>query len=115
LDYAPYRSTFLLHPTKDLRHADPDEFELSAPVFGPQDVDPVEADLTVQHRGEPIGERIVVTGRAGGDLATRRGRAGGLFPWWFWSPVMLNCPYVSCLLGNVTGDLPEVERFTSDI
>lgn len=63
LDYAPYRSTLLRHPTKDLRHADPERIELAAPVFGPQDVDPVEADLTVQHRGEPIGERIAVAGR----------------------------------------------------
>lgn len=63
LDYPPYRSTLLRHPTKDLRHADPEELELTSPVFGPQDVDPIEADLTVQHRGEPIGERIVVTGR----------------------------------------------------
>ncbi len=63
LDYPPYRSSLLRHPTKDLHHADPEGVELSAPCFGPQDVDPVEADLTVQHPGEPIGERIVVTGR----------------------------------------------------
>ena len=63
LDYAPYRSSLLRHPTKDLRHADPEQLELAAPVFGPQDVDPIEADLTVQHRGEPIGERIAVAGR----------------------------------------------------
>ena len=31
--------------------------------FGQRDVDPLEADLTIQHRGEPLGERIVVTGR----------------------------------------------------
>ena len=37
--------------------------ELAAPVFGPEDVDPIEADLTVQHNGEPIGERMVITGR----------------------------------------------------
>jgi protocatechuate 3,4-dioxygenase beta subunit len=63
LDYAPYRSSLLRHPTKDLHHADPEGVELVAPVFGPSDVDPLEADLTIQHSGEPIGERMVVTGR----------------------------------------------------
>jgi len=63
LAYAPYRSSVLRHPTKDLHHADPETLELSAPVFGERDVAPVEADLTIQHRGEPIGERIVVAGR----------------------------------------------------
>jgi protocatechuate 3,4-dioxygenase beta subunit len=63
LDYAPYRSSVLRHPTKDLHHADPEALELTAPVFGPQDVDPLEADLTIQHGGMPIGERTAVTGR----------------------------------------------------
>lgn len=63
LKYPPYRSSILRHPTKDLHHADPERVELSAPVFGPQDVDPLEADLTIQHRGEPIGERMVVAGK----------------------------------------------------
>ncbi|GAA1526271.1 hypothetical protein [Nocardioides humi] len=43
--------------TENLRHADPEGVELVAPVFGHSDVDPVEADLTIQHGGEPIGER----------------------------------------------------------
>ena len=63
LDYPPYRSSILRHPTKDPHHADPETIELFAPVFGHQDVDPLEADLTIQHSGEPVGERIVVTGR----------------------------------------------------
>jgi protocatechuate 3,4-dioxygenase beta subunit len=63
LDYPPYRSSLLRHPTKDLHHADPEGVELSSPTFGHLGIDPVEADLTVQHGGEPIGERIVVTGR----------------------------------------------------
>jgi protocatechuate 3,4-dioxygenase beta subunit len=63
LDYAPYRSSILRHPTKALQQADPEGVELHAPVFGLQDVDPLEADLTIQHRGVPLGERIVVTGR----------------------------------------------------
>ncbi|WP_031468933.1 protocatechuate 3,4-dioxygenase subunit beta [Sciscionella sediminilitoris] len=63
LDYPPYRSSLLRHPTKDPYHADPETIERAVPVFGHRDVDPLEADLTIQHRGEPIGERIVVTGR----------------------------------------------------
>ncbi|MGB0099598.1 MAG: hypothetical protein WBP61_04885, partial [Nocardioides sp.] len=62
-DYPPYRSSILRHPTKDLHHADPEGIELWAPVFGELDVDPLEADLTIQHRGEPVGERTVITGR----------------------------------------------------
>ena len=63
LDFAPYRSSLLRHPTKALRPADPDLVELVAPVFGQTDVDPVEADLTIQSTGEPIGERLLVAGR----------------------------------------------------
>ncbi|RLV48221.1 protocatechuate 3,4-dioxygenase subunit beta [Nocardioides mangrovicus] len=63
LDYAPYRSSILRHPTKALKQADPEGAELLAPVFGPTDVDPLEADLTIQDGGEPLGERIRVQGR----------------------------------------------------
>jgi len=63
LDYPPYRSSVLRHPTKDLHHADPEGIELWAPVFGQRDVAPIESDLTVQHAGEPLGEKIEVTGR----------------------------------------------------
>src|SRR3954452_11950816 len=63
LDYAPYRSSLLRHPTKDLHHADPETIELFAPVFGHRDIGTLESDLIVQHHGEPVGERIVVTGR----------------------------------------------------
>lgn len=63
LDFPPYRSTVLRHPTKALRRVDPEGVELVAPVFGHSDVHPVEADLTIHSRGEPIGERMIVTGR----------------------------------------------------
>ena len=62
LDFPPYRSSLLRHPTKALQLADPEDVELVAPVFGHSDVDPHEADLTIQVGGEPIGERIVVRG-----------------------------------------------------
>jgi protocatechuate 3,4-dioxygenase beta subunit len=63
LNYPPYRSSLLRHPTKALLHADPEALELSGPCFGERDVDPLDSDLTIQHSGGPIGERIVVTGR----------------------------------------------------
>jgi protocatechuate 3,4-dioxygenase beta subunit len=63
LDYPPYRSSLLRHPTKALQPADPEGVELWAPCFGHTDVAAAEADLTIQHHGEPLGERIVVTGR----------------------------------------------------
>jgi protocatechuate 3,4-dioxygenase, beta subunit len=36
---------------------------LAAPAFGEDSVSPGEADLTSVHAGEPLGERIIVTGR----------------------------------------------------
>ena len=63
LDFAPYRSSILRHPTKSLHHADPETIELHSPAFGHQDVHALESDLTIQHNGEPQGERIVVAGR----------------------------------------------------
>ena len=63
LDFAPYRSSLLRHPTKRLEHADPEGIELFSPAFGHRDVAELESDLTIQHGGEPIGERIKVKGR----------------------------------------------------
>ena len=72
LDYPPYRSSILRHPTKDPHHADPETIELWSPCFSHRDVDPLEADLTInvgrghdlsERAGEPIGERITVSGR----------------------------------------------------
>ena len=37
--------------------------EITGPVYGHSDVKPEEADLTTQHAGEPLGERIIVKGR----------------------------------------------------
>jgi protocatechuate 3,4-dioxygenase beta subunit len=37
--------------------------EVTGPLFGQSDVRPEEADLTAQHADEPIGERIIVSGR----------------------------------------------------
>lgn len=63
LDYPPYRSSRLRHPQSPLLTVDAEEIECWAPCFGTDDVDPIDADLTAGHAAEPIGERIVVTGR----------------------------------------------------
>jgi protocatechuate 3,4-dioxygenase, beta subunit len=71
IDYPPYRSSVLRHPTKGLRHVDPETIERVSPCFGHRDVHPLEADLTIGAHagtsstvsGEPIGERITVSGR----------------------------------------------------
>lgn len=63
LDFAPYRSSILRHPTKNPRYVDPELIELTSPVFGHTDVSPVEHDLTITGTGEPLGERIIVQGR----------------------------------------------------
>ncbi|MCD0448921.1 protocatechuate 3,4-dioxygenase subunit beta [Actinocorallia sp. API 0066] len=62
--YAPYRSSALRHPRKPLVVVrDPEAVELSGPVFGTTDVTELDTDLTRQHTGEPLGERMTVTGR----------------------------------------------------
>ncbi|MEK2479351.1 protocatechuate 3,4-dioxygenase subunit beta [Streptomyces noursei] len=64
---APYRGAVERHPRRPLlpfdTGTDPDAVELTGPVFGPADVAEWDADLTRQHPGEPLGERITVTGR----------------------------------------------------
>ena len=63
LHYADYRSTALRAPTRALVPP-PDDFrDLESPLFGYEDIAPFDNDLTRQHHGEPLGERIIVTGR----------------------------------------------------
>jgi protocatechuate 3,4-dioxygenase beta subunit len=59
-----YRSTELRAPRHEPVRL-PDEWfhHPSGPVFGRIPVQPQDADLTRQHRGEPLGERIIITGR----------------------------------------------------
>jgi protocatechuate 3,4-dioxygenase beta subunit len=62
-DSPDYRSTALRAPGRPLLLLPHTLSELSGPVFGEGDVDAADADLTRRHAGEPLGERIVVTGR----------------------------------------------------
>src|SRR5690606_36386690 len=63
--YPPYKSTPLRGPTKPLIPIKQTLSELTGPVYGHESVGKLDADLTRNARknGEPLGERIVVTGR----------------------------------------------------
>ncbi len=63
LDFPPYRSSLLRHPTNALQHADPEGCELLAPVFGHSDVNPLEADLSLHEWSMGYRWDIVLTGR----------------------------------------------------
>jgi protocatechuate 3,4-dioxygenase, beta subunit len=58
-----YKSSLRRAPSQPLVLIPVTETELTGPVFGHNAVRLDEADLTKQHAGEPIGERIVVAGR----------------------------------------------------
>jgi protocatechuate 3,4-dioxygenase beta subunit len=63
VDYPGYRSTHWRAPKRPLVSL-PEEFHrLDGPVFGHDAIDELDHDLTRQHEGEPLGERIIVTGR----------------------------------------------------
>ena len=63
LDYPDYRSTRLRAPSRPFVPLPQLVTELTAPAFGEDRVQEGDADLTRQHAGEPLGERIVVYGR----------------------------------------------------
>ena len=61
-DTPAYRSTELRAPRR--LYLLPEALhEPSGPVFGESDVGPLDGDLTRQHESEPLGERIIVSGR----------------------------------------------------
>jgi protocatechuate 3,4-dioxygenase beta subunit len=61
--YPDYVSTRLRGPKQPLVPLPQTLSELSGPAFGDADVGELDHDLTRQHGGEPLGERIIVTGR----------------------------------------------------
>src|SRR6202040_3739931 len=61
--YPGYRSTIKRAPSKPLVHLPHTISEVTGPLFGPADLGPNDHDLTAQHEGAPLGERIVVSGR----------------------------------------------------
>jgi protocatechuate 3,4-dioxygenase, beta subunit len=61
--YPGYESTRLRAPKRPLVILPHTLTEVTGPVYGHERVGPVDDDLTVQHDGEPLGERIIVHGR----------------------------------------------------
>src|SRR4029079_19153612 len=61
--YPPYLSTAKRAPTQPLVVPPQTISEVTGPLFGHADVRPEEAALTKQHAGDPLGERMIVTGR----------------------------------------------------
>jgi protocatechuate 3,4-dioxygenase, beta subunit len=61
--YPPYASTPKRAPSRPLILIPHTLTEVTGPLFGHDIVKPDESDLTRQHTGEPVGERIVVAGR----------------------------------------------------
>ena len=58
-----YTSTVKRAPTRKLIRLDQTLSEITGPSFTTDWAGPANADLTHQHKGEPIGERIIVAGR----------------------------------------------------
>jgi len=61
--YEPYRATVLRVPRQPLVLLPHTISEITGPVYGHSDVTESDSDLTRQHAGEPLGERIIVSGR----------------------------------------------------
>lgn len=63
LDHPAYKSTALRHPTQPLVVLPHRLTEITGPLLGEGRVADSDGDLTGQHAGEPVGQRIVVHGR----------------------------------------------------
>ena len=61
--HAPYRSTEKRAPTQAPVRLPHTLTEITGPLFPGDSAGPLSADLTRQHRGEPLGERIILSGR----------------------------------------------------
>jgi protocatechuate 3,4-dioxygenase beta subunit len=58
-----YRSTVKRSPSQPLVIIPHSLSEITGPVYGHSRLGPLDDDLTRQHAGEPLGERIIVSGR----------------------------------------------------
>ena len=61
--YPPYASSPERAPTQPLVMLPHTLTEVTGPAFVSSDIAPTDHDLTRQHDGEPVGERIIVSGR----------------------------------------------------
>ncbi len=63
LDSPAYRSSVLRAPKRPLVPLPQGLTEITGPLLGAERVTAADADLTTRHRGEPLGERIILAGR----------------------------------------------------
>jgi len=63
LDAQAYQSSRLRAPGRPLVPLPQGLTEITGPLLGPERVTAADADLTAGHAGEPLGERIIVSGR----------------------------------------------------
>jgi protocatechuate 3,4-dioxygenase beta subunit len=63
LSYPAYTSNVLRAPSRPLIKVPANLRDLAAPVYGYLSVGEADGDLTRHHGGEPLGERIIVSGR----------------------------------------------------
>ena len=61
--YPNYKSTRLRAPEKPLVILPDGLSDVTGPAYGHERVGPLDHDLTRQHEGEPLGERMILTGR----------------------------------------------------
>src|ERR1700756_1179383 len=61
--YEPYRATTKRAPLKPLVLLPHTLSEITGPVYGHERIGEKDNDLTAQHASEPVGERIIVSGR----------------------------------------------------
>lgn len=61
--YEPYVATIHRAPQKPLIFLPHTLSEVTGPVYGHEKITETDNDLTRQHPGEPLGERLIVTGR----------------------------------------------------
>jgi protocatechuate 3,4-dioxygenase beta subunit len=62
-NYAGYRATARRAPAQPLIYLPHTLSEVTGPVFGHEKIAEADNDLTRQHSGDPLGERIIVSGR----------------------------------------------------
>ena len=63
LHHPDYRSTRTRAPQRPLVPLPDDFHDLESPVYGATELGELDHDLTRQHSGEPLGERMTVSGR----------------------------------------------------
>src|ERR1044071_3256741 len=63
MPYEPYQPTLKRSPSQPLIYLPHTLSEITGPVYGHGEIAETDNDLTRQHKEEPNGERIIVTGR----------------------------------------------------